>query len=210
MTDTLVRWTNTALGALALSAAAAQAQAAPVTARFSGTVIGHDYGFLDPAVVAYDDDNPVGTAVSWALSFDDAFLGQPWPDVGWGPFAAMGTMQVGSVRYMLGDFNFFSITWEPDFTTIRYYNPQVPGTASGPVASDGADFLGLFINWGTDLSLQGSPTIGYGYSRGTITSYGYLITTGTYSVDRGGSVPEPTTAWLALTALAWMVRRRRA
>jgi hypothetical protein len=210
MTHPLLRLIASALGALVLCAAAAQAQAAPVTARFSGSVTGYEHGFLDPTAVAYDDDNPVGTAVSWALSFDDSFLGQPWADIGFGPFAATGSMQVGSVQFVLNGFSFFSFSLEPDFTTLRSYRPQVTGTSIGPATSDGASFFSMLFDWGTDLSLSGTPMIGYAYSFGTATFFGYLTATGDYSLERGGSVPEPATALLAAPALWWLGRRRRA
>jgi hypothetical protein len=210
MIHPLLRLITSALGALVLCAAAASAQAAPVTARFNGNVTGYEHGFLDPAAVAYDDDNPVGTAVSWELSFDDSFLGQPWTDFGPSPIAATGSMQVGSVRYVLDGFSFFSLTLEPDFTTVRSYRPQVTGTSAGPATSDGGSFFSMLFGWGSDLSMIESPLIGYAYSFGTARFYGYLSATGDYSLERGGQVPEPATVLLAAPALWWLGRRRRA
>lgn len=186
-----------AIGA-ALLAGAAAATAAPVTARFDGTVTGYNFGFLDPAGVALDDDNPVGTAVSWTLNFDDSFLGLPYSDV-FGPRVATGMVDVGSRRYVLDGMSFFSLLVDFDTGAVLRYNPQVNGT--GPTTSDGADFFGLFFSFGPDLGLVGQPQIGFGYSSAFATTFGYLLTEGTYSVGPTAAVPAPGSLGLALAAL---------
>jgi hypothetical protein len=209
MTHPLFRLVASALGALAVCAVAATAQAAPVTARFAGTVTGYNFGFLDPAAVAFDNDNPVGTAVSWDLSFDDSFLGKPASET-FGNYAATGSLQVGSRHIDLDGFSFLSLTLGADGTSVVDYRPQVNGTSAGPATSDGGDFFGMLLTWGPDLSLLEMPMVGYGYTYGVLTMYGYLATTGDYSLERGGSVPEPATVLLAAPALWWLGRRRRA
>jgi hypothetical protein len=181
-----------------LLAGPATAQAAPVTARFNGTVTGYEYGFLDPAGVAFDEDNPVGTSVSWTLNFNDDFLGLPYTDV-FGPRVATGTLDVGSRRYALDGMSFFSLMTDVDGSTVLQYRPQVEGT--GPTTSDGADFFALFFSFGRDLGLVGSPLVGFGYSSPFATIYGYLVTEGSYSVAPTGTVPAPGSLGLALAAL---------
>ena len=82
-------------------------------------------------------------------------------------------------------------------------------TAVGPDTSDGADFFGMFWSFAPDLSLIGSPLIGYGYTNGGTTSYAYLVASGDYSVAPVNSVPEPATALLVLPALLLLRRRLR-
>ncbi len=185
-----------------LLAGTATAQAAPVTARFNGTVSGYEYGFLDPAGVAFDEDNPVGTSVSWMLNFNDDFLGLPADSGLFGPRAATGTLDVGSRRYVLDVMSFFSLGLDFDLTTVLEYRPQVEGT--GPTTSDGADFFALFFSMGRDLGLVGSPLVGFGYRSPFATTYGYLITEGTYSVGPTTPVPAPGSLGLALAALGLM------
>ncbi len=190
--------TLSTVGAVLL-ASAATAQAAPVTSRFNGTVTGYEYGFLDPAGVAFDEDNPVGTSVSWTLNFDDDFLGLPYTGL-FGPRVATGLLDVGSRRYVLDGMSFFSLLIDTTTDTVLEYRPQVEGT--GPTTSDGADFFSLFFSFRRDLGLVGSPLVGFGYSSSFATVYGYLVTEGSYSVGPTGTVPAPGSLGLALAALA--------
>lgn len=209
MNRPLFRLIASAAGVLALCAAAANAHATPVTAHYDGSVTGYQFGFLDPAAVAFDNDNPVGTAISWDLSFDDGFLGKPWFD-SFGHYAATGSLQVGNRHVELDGFSFISLFIAADGIGVAAYQTEVYGTSVGPATSDGADFFSLVLTWRPDLSLQDPPLVGYGYTQGIATYYGYLATAGDYRLDRDGSVPEPATVLLAAPALWWMVRRRRA
>lgn len=182
-------------------------QAAPVTSSFTGQVSGYMFGLLDPSAVAMDEDAPVGTGVSWQLSYDDSFLALPWNEVfSQGSQAITGSLRVGNRSYSLETMGFFSLTLDGSTWDITGYRAQIGGT--GPGTSDGGDFFSMFFSFDPSLSMSGGPVIGYGYSIGWGTMYGYLETTGEYTLERGGSVPEPSTALLALPALAWLARRR--
>ncbi len=88
-----------------LGAWGAGASASLVTSRFNGTVTGYDYGFLNAASVAFDEDHPVGTAVQWDLTYDDSFLGLDASGVfGLGPMAVSGSLRVGADAYSLPPF----------------------------------------------------------------------------------------------------------
>ncbi len=189
--------TVSTLGAVLL-AGASTAPAAPVTARFNGAVIGYQFGFLDPAGVAFDEDNPVGTSVSWTLDFNDDFLGQPYASV-LAPRVATGTLDVGSRQYVLDGMSCPTLRVDLDGSTVLQYFAQVEGT--GPTTSDGAGFLSLYFSFGRDLGLVGEPLVGFSYSVPLGTWYGFLVTEGTYSVGPTASVPAPGSLGLALAAL---------
>lgn len=192
-----------------LGAFSTAANADLVTSRFNGTVSGYEFGFLDQNSVAFDNDHPIGTAVQWDLTFDDSFLGLGLNDLfGVVPMAVSGSLLVGSDQYTFTSMRFFSLTFQNDFSTILEYRPQV--SATGPGTSDGGDFFSMFWSFAPDLSLASAAMIGYGYSNGFGTAYGYLTTSGEYSVGPASQVPEPATALLALPALWWLRRRRQA
>jgi hypothetical protein len=194
--------------ALLLGGWSMASEATLVTSRFNGTVTGYNWGFVDPAFSALDDDHPLGAPVEWDLTFDNAFLALGYPGLFAQPMPAVsGSLQVGSDEYTFTDWHFFSLMLESDFTTILSYRPQI--SAVGPDTSDGAHFFGMFWSFAPDLSLIGSPLIGFGYTNGNVTSYAYLVTSGDYSVAPTNQVPEPATALLALPAL-WLLRRRHA
>jgi hypothetical protein len=142
------------------------------------------------------------------MTFDDAFLALDYPALLSQPAPAVsGSLQIGSDEYALTDWRFFSLTFGADFSTVLNYRPRI--SAVGPDTSDGADFFGMFWSFAPDLSLIGSPLIGYGYTNGGTTSYAYLVASGDYSVAPVNSVPEPATALLVLPALLLLRRRLR-
>lgn len=192
---------------LLLGTWATASQAAPVTARFDGTVTGYNWGFVDPGFSALDEDHPLGTRVAWDLTFDDSFLALGYPDLFTQPAPAVsGSLQVGADEYTFTDWRWYSLTFGSDFSTILRYGPQL--SAVGPGTSDGANFFAMFWSFAPDLSLVGSPQIGYGYTSGIATSYAYLVASGDYRVAPINQVPEPATALLALPALFLLLGRR--
>ncbi len=192
-----------------LGAWSAGANASLVTSQFDGTVSGYNFGFLDPNSVALDNDHPVGTAVHWDLTYDDSFLGLGMSDLlALGDLAVSGSLQVGADNYSFTSMRFFTLNLGADFNTITGYGPQV--SATGPGTSDGADFFGMFWRFAPDLSMLNAASIGYGYSNGFGTAYGYLQTAGEYRVGPANTVPEPSTALLLLPALLLLRRRRNA
>jgi len=208
MKRSIFRCLASAACAVLLSAWGAGASASLVTSRFNGSVTGYEFGFLDPATVAFDNDHPVGTSVQWDLTYDDSFLGLDLSGlVGLGSQAVSGMLRVGADAYSFTEMRFFSLTFGSDFSTITAYRPQV--SATGPGTSDGGDFFAMFWSFAPDLSLTSSPMIGYGYTSGLATSYAYLLTAGDYSVGPATQVPEPATLLLVVPALLMLQRMRR-
>ena len=184
-----------------LAAFSAGTSAAMVTASYSGAVSG--YAFLLQIL----DDFPVGTPVSWEFTFDDSFrsLDATGDVVGAADQAISGWAQVGADRLTLDHFGLYSYRFGSDRSIINY-SAQVTGT--GPGISNGGEFYGLFITMDALLSTQSLPRVGYGYSNGPVTSYGYLTLDGRGEIVPA-QVPVPGTAWLALPALVGLAWRRR-
>lgn len=181
------------------------ANAAPVTASFTGTVTGGRPSA--PALLEY----PLGTPVSWEFSFDDAFLAvSPADDVfGAGSQPATGWATVGTETYALN----FARLWayatvtEDSIRRIVSYAFVIEGI--GPTSPRGGVFDGLWVSFDATLALLTS-SIAY---MSTATSEGpfgsrILNLDGAYRVTRSNSVAEPTTAWLLLAAVAMLARRR--
>jgi hypothetical protein len=184
--------------------AATNAVAAPVIARYTGTVDGVSGGSAQALA-----DHPLGTAVSWEFSFDDAFTSVR-PSSG-NIFAAASQPVVGSLRiagdaYALNFARLSSYAQDPILDEVSSYMFQVEGT--GPVTAGDGDFWGLWFRFDPMLNLL-SAQVGFGYDFPNGTGYSYLSTTGNYRIDPRNAVPVPGTVWLMLPALAWLVRRPR-
>lgn len=204
----LIQRTLAAAGVALLATWSAGASADLITARFDGTVSGYNAGFLDLNSVAYDNDNPVGTAVHWDMTFDNSFVGLNFNDfLNQGYPSMTGSLQVGSNSWSLTGFQQFALQLDGNFSTITGYRPQVLGT--GPGTSDGAGFFGMFLTFAPDFSLVHPGMIGFDYASEFAHTYGYLETIGSYSVGLANRVPEPATALLALPGLLLLMRKRR-
>lgn len=188
--------------ACALAFGSGAAHAGAVTASFSGNVTGV---MFDSRVLA---DYPVGTAVSWQFSFDDAFLAlrANVDDVFGGASQAItGTATVGADVYALNFARLYSYQYDGNTGDVLSYQFQVEGT--GPQSASGGDFFGVWARFDPALALFESR-VGYGFTSNQVTNYGYLEMTGDYRLTRN-SVTAPATVWLALPALAWVLGRRR-
>jgi hypothetical protein len=191
-----------ALAAAAWLGLAAPASAALVTASYTGTVSGL---FEAPFNQTPGTDYPVGTAVSWQFTLDDAFLGVLVADVGVGGVgsaanqATSGTLRLGSDTWAL---NFARLWggWTDAAGEFSSYWFRIEGT--GPTTAGGGSLYGLLLSWTPTLDLL-SDAIGFTYP-----GFGYLETEGSYRLDRPQAVPIPATAWLVLPALSWLMLRR--
>ncbi len=205
----LIQRALAAAGVALLAAWSCGASAELITARFDGTVSGYEPGFLDLNAVAYDNDNPIGTAVHWDMTFDNSFTSLSLNDfLNQGYPSMSGSLQVGANSWSLTGFQQFSLSYNGFTGAITGYRPQVVGT--GPGSSDGASFFGMFLTFAPDLSLLYPGLIGFDYASEFAHTYGYLETIGTYSFGSATNVPEPATALLLLPAALLLMRKRRA
>jgi hypothetical protein len=195
------------LAAAWLALAAGSAQAALVTASYSGSVTGVS-GLTSQAL----GDHPAGTAVSWSFTFDDAFksIRPSSGDVfGAASQPTTGSVTIGGDSYTLNYARLFSYSYDLGTDEVLWYQFQVEG--SGPVTASGGSFSGLWAQLSPTMDLR-SGEVGFGYGFPGVTVYSYLGTAGTYTLrpaGGGGTVPLPATAWLVLPALAWLARRQQ-
>lgn len=197
------RLSTLALAAV-LGVASSGASAALRTASYTGTV----NGYLYQSQVL--NTHPVGTAVSIEFSFDDSFgaLDATGNVFGAADQAISGWAQVGADRIDLNHFGLFSYSYNGSDNSIVGYRPQLTGTGPG---LPGADFFGLFMTMNAALTNFDDLLVGYGYTNGGGTNYGYLTLDGAGTI-RPSQVPEPATAALLLAGLvatAAGVRRRK-
>jgi hypothetical protein len=198
-----------ALSALALAAAlsfaGAPASAAPVSTTFSGSVGG--YWSLD----ILSDDFPLGTAVSYSFTYDDAFA-----EVGAALSVGMtqaisGWLQVGSAHIDLHTLRLTSYAFNAGNPNgINHFGFQVQG--DGADTDDGEPFSGLWIYMGTDgHSAFGSGQVSYGNTNGFVVDNGFLLLQGSTSFADApaATVPAPPTLLLAGTMLGALALTRR-
>lgn len=180
------------------------ASATLMSASYSGTVTGALFN-QQPL-----NDFPVGTAVSWQFTFDDSFRTLNVNDdvFGLANRPANGSAQVGGDSIVLNFMRLYSYT--SSMGNIISFRWQVEGT--GPTIGNGGEFFGVWLTLDPSLNMIDSPVIGYGYTTeyewGSVTSYGYLETAGTFNIRQAGEVPLPGTLWLMLPALVWLGRPR--
>lgn len=172
------------------------ARASPVTASFSGQVA--SYGF-NPAIAAF---YPIGTAVAFTLSFDDAGgdgrIG--YPDAIGTP---SGSMTVGGDSFNLDQGSWAGASFDANGLT----SSMMQVTGQGPTYNGTDYFFGLFVLLAPDMTLAGPVSVGYGFPIGNgFTAFSYAQATGSFSTRRG--VPEPGTAALMLAGLGFIVARR--
>lgn len=184
------------------------ASAALLTASYSGTVD----GFFDRDTVL--NVFPIGTAVSWEFTFDDAFRTEP----GGGEVLGRalqgnidGWLQIGADRIELERFSLYQYAYNGITGDIRWYRPRVGG--SGPTIAGGGEFYELLVTMPATLDAQSDALVGYSFTTTTrdftYFNYAYVSVSGMGSIRPAHAVPAPATSWLALPALAWMLRRPR-
>lgn len=186
-----------ALAILALAGATATATAAPVTLSLSSTVVG--YEFIDLGAFL-----PVGAPVTLSLTFNETFSDGTYDfSDALGPVT--GSMTVGSNSFTFDGVTPFSYQGGFAAFPLDWVMPQFTGT--GPTLG-GGELYGLFAQITPGLTLDGELRLGYGFPTTfpdgfTITNFGYArIAAGQYSITPAHAVPAPSTALLALLALA--------
>jgi hypothetical protein len=186
-----------AAAACALAFLSTQVAAAPATMRFQGTI-------SDPAAPAL---TPQGTAIEWQFAFDDAFNALDFPGLSVSPIWVAPQPITGSATTgtSIGGFDRLELlaVTTPDLVAIENY--LLIAWFSSPI--DDLTGVSLIL----DRNLQpfvdpGSnvPSLGL-TARSTVFA---IATTGTYTLTRQSTVPEPATAWLLLPALALLAMRR--
>src|SRR4029077_8882143 len=145
------------------------------------------------------------------VTFDDSGLvsSMPITDLDLAPVS--GTVQLGTNTWTLnaGHIPQYSFSTSPG-NPILWYQLQLTGT--GPTIGGNATLFGLFLALTPSLT-EAFPTaslsVGFGYPLdGGVTLYSYADLTGTFAASRSVSVPEPGTAFLMLSALAFGFRKR--
>src|SRR5688572_4712815 len=132
--------------AATLLAVPARSESAPFTATYTGEVGGSFAGPL--ALQAF----PLGTPISFTLTFDDVFMSDTDPSVLFGPpRPTTGSVDIGGVVYQL-------TSHEVDSAHVDFINDNVVAAnyqffGSGPVV-DGMEFWGLFVRIKRDLTLH--------------------------------------------------------
>jgi hypothetical protein len=167
----MFRFASACVLAAALLALPASSEAAPFTATYTGEV-----GALsdDPEPL---QSFPVGTSISFTLTFDDVFMSDTDPAVLFGPArAATGFVDIGGVVYQL-------TSQAVDGAHVDFINDEVVAAnyrffGTGPVV-DGLEFYGLFVRIRPNLTLHtgmpfGSVALGWDVNPGAVASYRYV------------------------------------
>lgn len=183
--------------------ASVPAHAGLIAMHFTGSVFGYW------SLPVLEDDFPVGTSVSMALTYDDSFIGLPANQfyLGMAPTIS-GTMTLGSSQYTMQG---MGLTYFSYGATASDPSPNFGFhvTGTGPATDDGEVFSGIDLHFGA--STLGNPIlIGFGNTDWQVAHNGYLRITGTSTHERlSNPVPLPGTLWLVLAGLgAWGVARR--
>jgi hypothetical protein len=203
----MVRFTSLCVMVAALLAVPARIQASPFTAFYTGEVGGEVNGPL--LLQAF----PVGTPISFTVTFDDEFMSTTDQSIIFGPARpSTGALDIGGVVYQL-------TAHEIGVVSIDPINDQViraiyDFSGAGP-AVDGFEFVGLFVNLTPALALHtgnpfGSVEIGWDIDPGPS-----VIAAGVKSNERTQQfsvepveVPAAPLGWMMLTGIGAVVARR--
>ncbi len=188
---------------VALAAACACAQAAPVELSYSGSVSGYTFGDLSGFA-------PLGTTMSLQLSFNDTFSDGTYAfSDDSGPIS--GVMQLGSASYTFDDYTPQSYSYDGATGQLLWVGLQFLGTGPAPA---GAELFGLFVRMTPQLTLLDPMRLGFGFTTSngdlTVTNYRYLDFTGSGSIQPVGTVPLPSSMALAAAALLALALSGRA
>ena len=187
----------------------AQVNALPVTVNYAGNVSG--YVFQDALLAPFA---PVGTPMSMSLKFNETFSDGSYSfadDLG----PVSGTMTLGSYSYVFDGVQPYAY-YGSAVADVTWVEPRFLGSGDTP---PGASFFGLFLGVNTDMTLFGSPRLGFGWTDvfengSSVTNYGYLVFSGQGTIVPVTQVPEPASIslvalGLGLFALSVVLRRRR-
>lgn len=184
-----------AFGAALSFVASAPAHAGLIHMSYTGAVSGYfSLGILQ-------DDFPVGTTVSMALTYDDSFIGLPTSQLYLGLAPSIsGTMTLGGSTYTLDAMHltYFSYGATSDDPSPNY-GFHVTGT--GPDTDDGEEFSGISLGF-FGASLGAPNLIGFGNRNWFVADNGYLLLAGTTTHEQlGNPVSAPCSLALLLAAL---------
>jgi hypothetical protein len=203
----MFRFTSLCVLTAAWLALPASSEAAPFTATYTGEV-----GALsdDPEPL---QSFPVGTPISFTLTFDDSFMSDTDPAVLFGPARpSMGSVDIGGVVYQLTSHAVDSAHVDSINDEVVAANYRFFGV--GPVV-DGLEFYGLFVRIRPDLTLHtglsfGSVSLGWDVDPGPVGSFRYVQSnerTQQFSVEPM-DVPVPPLGWLMLAGVGAALARR--
>lgn len=206
------RFASISLLAAALLALPASGEAALFTATYTGEV----GGSANPSLPL--QTFPVGTPISFTLTFDDYFMSSVDPSVLFAPARpATGNVDIGGAVYQLTAHDVDTASVNVNTQEVVSANYHFIG--SGPVV-DGLEFYGLFVRITPGLSLQtgnpfGSVSIGWDVDPGPNGTFHYVMSnerTQQFSVEPL-DVPAPPLALMMLAgggaALARRIRSAR-
>lgn len=186
-----------------LALAAAPALAAPVTASFSGAVSGYAYleegGFFSSHPEYVQGDFPVGTAVSYSFTFDDAFKNDPGSAFGQQQDIG-GWLHIGSLDIALDNFRITQVSGTLFGFRIWSDDPAETG--------GGQPFSGIWLWTNLAVAAPGLPLISFGDLNGAVADNGWITTDG-QGAFTAAEVPEPGSVALVLASLGLMAAVRR-
>jgi hypothetical protein len=203
----MFRFTSLCVLAAALLAVPARAQADPFSATYTGEVGGSLAGPL--ALQSF----PLGTPISFTLTFDDVFMSDTDPSVLFGPpRPATGSVDIGGVVYQLTSHAVDSAHVDLINDEVVAANYRFSGT--GPVVN-GMEFWGLLVRIRHDLTLHtglafGSIALGWDTNPTSTISLDYVVSnerTQQFSVEPV-EVPAAPLGWMMLAGIGSVVARR--
>ncbi|MFY9509706.1 MAG: PEP-CTERM sorting domain-containing protein [Rubrivivax sp.] len=180
-----------------LGFAASPVLASPVTASFGGAVSG--YAYLGSGIFAsrpeyVQSDFPVGTAVSYTFTFDDAFKNDPESAFGQEQDVS-GWLRIGGLDMSLDNFSITQVGSNSFGFRIWSDNPAT--TAAGQ------PFSGIWLFTDLGVTASGVALVGFGDLNGYIADNGWMTTSGAVAFA-AAEVPEPGSLALVLASLGLM------